>query len=386
VTLKLAHAVLSGLAWPEAKLFRILESFLKLVAIATVADIVPLTGENRIIVRHGLAGLSDARNPGLKALLENSGFGNRVPNATEVGFRIAPAINASGRMDSAGQAVRLFLTSDPAEADRIAKELFALNTERQAAERAIVNEILDRCLATPVDDSERALVFWGEGWHRGVVGIVASRVVERYHRPVFVLGIDEGVAYGSGRSIPCFHLLEALETMPELFTKFGGHRQAAGVTIAAANVDEFRAKLRSFAAARLTVDDFEPVLEADTEADLREIHDRVAMELLELAPFGMGNRAPTIVLRDVELAETPEIKNEKHVFFRLNAGKGRPLRAKAWNFAERVTGLAAGSRVDLAVQIEDDAYSASKGYAPWQVVVKDVKAGEMQAASASIAI
>ncbi|HXJ38002.1 MAG TPA: single-stranded-DNA-specific exonuclease RecJ, partial [Bryobacteraceae bacterium] len=213
VTLKLAHAVLAGLGWPEAKLYRVLESFLKLVAIATVADIVPLTGENRIIVRHGLNGLKDARNIGLKALLENAGFGNRVPNATEVGFRIAPAINASGRMDSAGQAVKLFLTMDPREADRIAKELFALNQERQTAERAIVNEILDRCLAVPVESSQRALVFWGEGWHRGVVGIVASRVMQRYHRPAVVLGLEKGVAQGSGRSIHAFHLLDALESM-----------------------------------------------------------------------------------------------------------------------------------------------------------------------------
>ena len=151
-------------------------------------------------------GCGDVRNPGLRALLKAAGFADRVPDAGEVGFRIAPAINASGRMDSAGQAVRMFLTSDAEEADRIARELFALNQERQTAERSIVKEIFERCVETPVTDRDAALVLWGEGWHRGVVGIVASRVVERFHRPAIVLGVENGVAQGSGRSIEAFHL------------------------------------------------------------------------------------------------------------------------------------------------------------------------------------
>lgn len=227
VAFKFAHAILGGLGWTEAKLSRVLESFLKLVAIATIADIVPLTGENRVIVKHGLAGLGDVRNIGLRALLKAAGFGDRIPDATEVAFRIAPAINASGRMDSAGQAVRMFVTEDAEEAKEVAEQLFSLNQERQTAERAIVNEILARCVETPVTDADAALVLWGEGWHRGVAGIVASRVVEKFHRPAIVLGVENGVAQGSGRSIAAFHLLDALESMGELFTKFGGMRTLA---------------------------------------------------------------------------------------------------------------------------------------------------------------
>ena len=260
VAFKLAHAILTGAGWAKARLNRVLESFLKLVAIATVADIVPLVGENRVIVKHGLNGLADVRNEGLRALLQAAGFGGRAPDATEVAFRIAPAINASGRMDTAGQAVRLFLTGDREEATRIARELFSLNVERQTAERAIVKEIFERCVETPVTDADAALVMWGEGWHRGVAGIVASRVVERYHRPAIVLGVENGVAQGSGRSIQAFHLLEALEGMRELFTKFGGHAHAAGLTLPEASLEVFRERLRAWAAERLTAEDMRPTV------------------------------------------------------------------------------------------------------------------------------
>ena len=169
-----------------------------------------------------------------------------------------------------------------------------------------------------------------------------------------------------------FHLLDALESMPDLFTKFGGHRQAAGVTMDADRVDEFRERFRAYAAARLTVADFEPVIEIDTEAEIAEIQGRAVSDLLNLAPFGMGNPPPMLALRSVELAAPPDIKNEKHVFFKFKT-KGRPLRAKAWNFAERVKDLGAGSRIDVAVQIEEDAYSAERGYDPWQAVVRDFR-------------
>ncbi len=265
VAFKLAHAILAGAGWPAARLYRgAPESFLKLVAMATVADIVPLTGENRVIVKYGLRGLGDVRNAGLRALLNAAGFADRVPDASEVGFRIAPAINASGRMDSAGQAVRLFLTEDREEANQIARELFALNVERQTAERAIVKEIFDRCVETPVTDGDAALVLWGAGWHRGVVGIVASRIVERFHRPAIVLGVANGVAQGSGRSIEAFHLLEALEGMRDLFTKFGGHAHAAGLTLPESSLGTFRERLRMWAAERLTAEDMRPTVSRST--------------------------------------------------------------------------------------------------------------------------
>ena len=244
VALKLAAALMTTLAWDPARRERILESLMKLAAIATVADVVPLTGENRVIVKLGLDGLRHVRNLGLRALLDVAGFTEGVaPSARQVAFQIAPRINASGRMASARDVLELFTTTDAARARAIATQLHDLNTDRQATEKEIVRAIVEQCVAEPVTDRDSALVFAAEGWHRGVVGIVASRVVERFHRPAFVLGIDNGIAYGSGRSIRAFHLLDALEAMPHLFTKFGGHRQAAGVTLDAANVDEFRAPM-----------------------------------------------------------------------------------------------------------------------------------------------
>jgi single-stranded-DNA-specific exonuclease len=353
VAFKLAHAILAGAGWPSARLYRVLESFLKLVAIATVADIVPLTGENRVIVKHGLAGLRDVRNAGLRALLDAAGFAERVPDATEVGFRIAPAINASGRMDSAGQAVRLFLTEDREEAGRIARELFALNVERQTAERSIVKEIFDRCVETPVTDRDAALVLWGEGWHRGVVGIVASRIVERFHRPAIVLGVANGVAQGSGRSIAAFHLLGALEGMRELFTKFGGHAHAAGLTLPESSLESFRERLRGWAAERLTAEDMQPTVEIDAVIEFGEINDALWRALERIAPFGMGNRRPLFGARNVQLAGPPQVWKEKHIRLAARQG-GRTLMMKGWGLAELAVELREVREVDLAFEIERD--------------------------------
>jgi len=355
VAFKLAHAILKGAGWPEARLYRVLESLLKLVAIATVADIVPLTGENRIIVRHGLNGLSDARNPGLRALLAATGFEGKIPSATEVAFRIAPAINASGRMESAGQAVRMFLTTDVEEAAAIAAELVALNKERQAAERAIVDEILERCLAQPVTDGEAALVFWGEGWHRGVVGIVASRVMQRYHRPAIVLGIEDGVAQGSGRSIAAFHLLDALESMREIFTKFGGHAHAAGLTLPAASLETLRDRLQLCARARLTPEDMQPCVEIDAVLDVADINEDLHHTLQRIAPFGMDNPRPLFALRGALLNGPPQLWKEKHMKLAIKQGN-RTMVMKGFGMGERASEWQAGDTVDAAFEIERDLY------------------------------
>ncbi len=374
VAFKLAHAILAGAGWPEAKLYRVLESFLKLVAIATVADIVPLTGENRLIVKHGLSGLGNVRNHGLRALLNAAGFAERVPDAGEVGFRIAPAINASGRMDSAGQAVRMFLTDDKEEATRIARELFALNVERQSAERSIVKEIFDRCVETPVTDSDAALVLWGEGWHRGVVGIVASRVVERFHRPAIVLGLENGVAQGSGRSIQAFHLLDALESMRELFTKFGGHAHAAGLTLPESSLEEFRHRLREWAAARLTPEDMQPTVTVDAVVDFDEINDPLWCALEMIAPFGMDNRRPVFAARGVQLAGAPQVWKEKHIKLAVKQGR-RTLMLKGWSLADLATELRDVKTVDIAFEIERDFFGG------WGLTLRACRASVTAAAT-----
>ena len=378
VAFKLVQALLGTLDWPPDKLRRVLESFLKLVAIGTVADVVPLTGENRIIVKHGLNGLRDVRNPGLRALLEVSGFSEgSVPSAGQVAFRVAPRMNAAGRMSTANDVIEMLLTSDVDRARVLAGQLHALNAERQKTEAEIVEAVLEECARTPVDDGQPALVFCAADWHRGVLGIVASRLVERFHRPVFVLSEDarEGLAQGSGRSIPRFHLLEALESMPELFAKFGGHSHAAGLTLAAKNVEAFRRRLQSYAGARLTPEDFFPELEIDGVIALREINERTVAEITTLGPFGCGHPAPVFAALGVEVAGPPVPWKEKHLRVPLRQD-GRMVWLKAWNFADRIAQLSPGTRVDAAVVLEEDSYSAANGLPGWSAVLRDVRPAE----------
>ncbi|HTM47766.1 MAG TPA: single-stranded-DNA-specific exonuclease RecJ [Bryobacteraceae bacterium] len=375
VAFKLAQGLLQTMGWPEGKLRRVLESFLKLVAIGTVADVVPLTGENRIIVKHGLAGLRVVNNIGLRALLKVAGLPEgSVPSAGQVAFQVAPRINAAGRMATARDVIELLITTDGARAEQLAAQLDALNTDRRGAEAQILKTILEECDGAPVTDRNFALVFAGQDWHRGVLGIVAARLVERFHRPAFVLGhtAEDGLAQGSGRSISAFHLLDALEQMPELFTKFGGHFHAAGLTLPSDRVDQFRDRLNAYASARLTAEDFIPTLTVDAAVRLDEITERSAAEALALEPFGMGNPRPLLLARGVEIASPPAWMKEKHARFLVRQG-GRTMRLKAWNFLERASELVAGARIDVVFELEEDAYSLSRGYAGWAATLKDLK-------------
>lgn len=373
VAFKLVQALFDRLGWTPARKRKMLESFLKLVAIATVADVVPLTGENRIIVRVGLDGLRLVRNPGLRALLDVSGFAEGSSlSVGQVAFRVAPRINAAGRMANASDVIDLFLTDDPARARSLAAELHSLNQERQQTEADIVRSILEECEKTPVTDGQAALVFSAPGWHRGVVGIVASRLVERFHRPVFVFGEEDGAAQGSGRSIPAYHLLEALESMHDLFNRFGGHKQAAGVSLPVERVAEFRDRFNAHARARLRPQDFQPALEIDAAIDFSEMTDQAVAEVLMLAPFGAANPTPIFAVTDAEVASTPAVFKDKHLHVRLRH-QGRVLRVKAWNFVDRLGELRTGARIDAALSFEDDPYSASRGYAPWCAVLRDVR-------------
>ena len=375
VVFKLADALFRSLEWPSERRQRVLESFLKLVAIGTIADVVPLTGENRILVKHGLKGLSTVRNPGLRALLDCAGFPEgETPSARQVAFQIAPRMNAAGRMADAADVIELFLTGDPARASALAEQLNRLNQERQQAEAEMLRSIDGQFLGTPVTSGDRALVYSGPGWHRGVVGIVASRLVDRFHRPVVVLSMDPetGLAHGSGRSIPAFHLLEALESMPEIFTRFGGHRQAAGVTLSAGLIPEFRSRLNAHALARLTEADLVRVLEIDAMLEVPEVDEACVAEVLGLAPFGYGNPSPVFAVCGAEVAAPPTILKEKHLRLTLRQ-KGRNLKVMAWNAADRVEQLAAGTRIDAAITLEEDQYSLRRGYAGWSAVLKDFR-------------
>ncbi|MEO8369260.1 MAG: single-stranded-DNA-specific exonuclease RecJ [Candidatus Solibacter sp.] len=372
VAFKLIQALLPHLDWPADKIRRVAESFLKLAAIATIADVVPLTGENRVLVAQGLRGLDKVRNPGLRALLDVAGFtvDKAPPNARQVAFQLAPRINAAGRMDTAKAVVELFLTNDAARARELAQQLHDQNTERQQVEL----EVRETCEQIVVDPAECALVYYAEKWHRGVLGIVASRLVERFQRPVFVLGrnAEDGLASGSGRSIEAFHLLDALESMAELFVRFGGHAHAAGVTMEVANVDEFRRRFNAYAAAQLCPEDFLRRVEIDAVLELREIGEQTVEELFMLAPFGHGNEQPLFAALNVEVAAPPVIMKEKHIRLTVRQN-GRTLVLKAWNMAYRAQELAPGTRVDIAFQLEEDPYSAARGYAPWSATMRDFR-------------
>ena len=257
---------------PEKDQTRMLLSFMKVVAIATIADAVPLTGENRVFASLGLDALRRAVNPGLRALLEVAQISTRrPPNSTEVAFRIAPRINAAGRMDVARDVIELFSVKDPDRARLLAGKLDRLNAERQEEERRILLSIEERIANDPALCEAYCIVVDGEGWHRGVIGIAATRIVERYHRPAIVISSSGEEAFGSGRSIRPFHLLEAVESSHSLFTRYGGHSHACGFAMPSANVAQLRAELDAFARTRLTAADFDPVLDVEAELDLSEV-------------------------------------------------------------------------------------------------------------------
>jgi single-stranded-DNA-specific exonuclease len=300
---------------------KLLMSFMKVVAIATIADAVPLTGENRVFASLGLDALRKAVNPGLKALLEVAQISaKRPPTSGEVGFRIAPRINAAGRMDVARDVVELFSVKDVARARELAAKLDHLNSDRQEEERRILRSVEERFTGDPALSDAYCIVIDGEGWHRGVIGITATRIVERYNRPTVVISRDGAEAFGSGRSIRSFHLLEAIESCSTLFSRYGGHSHACGFAMPSANVADLRAKLDLFARARLTPADFDPILDLDAELDLADVTPQLFQALQLMEPYGMGNPEPVFAARGVQLTAPPRIMKDKHVKLKLRPG------------------------------------------------------------------
>ncbi|HTS36626.1 MAG TPA: single-stranded-DNA-specific exonuclease RecJ [Candidatus Solibacter sp.] len=301
---------------------KLLLSFMKVVAIATIADAVPLAGENRVFASLGLDALRKAVNPGLKALLEVAQISpKRPPTSGEVGFRIAPRINAAGRMDVARDVIELFSVKDTVRARELAAKLDQLNTDRQEEEKRILKAVEERFSGDPALCDAYCIVIDGDGWHRGVIGITATRIVERYNRPTVVISREGEEAFGSGRSIRAFHLLEAIESCSGLFSRYGGHSHACGFAMPIANVEELRTRLDAFARARLTMADFDPVLDLDAELWLGEVTPDLFRALSLLEPFGVGNPEPVFAARAVQLAAPPRIMKEKHVKMKLRAGR-----------------------------------------------------------------
>ncbi len=367
VAFKVAQALMQR-RLPEKDQTRLLLSFMKVVAIATIADAVPLTGENRVFASLGLDALRRAVNPGLKALLEVAQISNkRPPNSGEVAFRIAPRINAAGRMDIARDVIELFSVKDSDRARLLAGKLDHLNAERQEEERRILRSIDERIAGDPALCEAYCIVIDGEGWHRGVIGIAATRIVERYHRPALVISRDGEEAHGSGRSIRPFHLLEAVESSSNLFTRYGGHSHACGFAMPSANVARLGAELDAFARTRLTASDFDPVLDVEAELDLTEITPALFQMLSLLEPYGAGNHEPVFTAHNVRLIAPPKILKDKHIKLKLKANGnavGEELRTEkrelrsvfdaiGWNMAERLqqSPLLAGDAIDIAFTI-----------------------------------
>jgi single-stranded-DNA-specific exonuclease len=333
VALKLVHALCR-----RADRENWLPGFIKVGAIGTLADVVPLVGENRVIAKLGLDLLS--RGPhkiGLRALLEVTGLAGKIVDSYHVGFMLAPRINAAGRMSSPDIATRLLLASDESlgeEVRALAALLDGENTRRQEEEAEIVAAARKIVQSDPEIGARSVLVVSGDRWHRGVIGIVASKLVEAFHRPAVVLSIEDGVAHGSCRSIPGFDMLAALERCSGLFLRFGGHKQAAGVTLDAARVKEMRAAINEVADETLGPEDLMPRLRLDGDLVFRGITGDLAAGVAALAPFGTGNPRPVFAARGVEIVDGPRKLKDRHLKMALRQD-GRVFRAVAWRAADR---------------------------------------------------
>lgn len=359
VAFKIAQALFARFkdAPEQAKL---IPSFLKMVAMATIADAVPLVGENRVMARLGLEGLRRPVNGGLKALMEVSGLAGlgRALSAGDVGFRLGPRINAAGRMDVAKDVIELFTCKDQERCREIAQKLDQLNSERQTEEARIVAEIESQLAAEPDLTGRYCMVFDGDGWHRGVVGIVASRVVEKTGRPALVVAKEGEEAHGSGRSISALHLLDALESCRELFTRFGGHAHAVGFALPSSQLPELKLRLNQFAQSRLTAEDLLPELAIDAELPLADVTPDLIQSLARLEPFGQGNPEPVFSACAVDLLLPPRVIKDKHVKLRVKQkidGMKNSFNYEAvgWRMAERVAAenLQPGDRLDLAFTV-----------------------------------
>jgi single-stranded-DNA-specific exonuclease len=365
VAFKLAQALLG-----DRMTKRLLQSFLKVVAIGTIADVVPLLGENRVIARFGLEALRQPAQAGLAALLELSGLAGKQISASDVGFRIGPRLNAAGRMENARDVIDLFTLPDPIRTREIAERLERLNRERQRVEEEILRAILAELEQRTEISDQYTLVLAGEGWHRGVIGIVAQRVAERYHRPVLVIGIEDGVGVGSGRSIKSFHLLDGLTSVGDLFQRFGGHAQAAGFAIAKEHIPELTRRFEVYAHEVLTAADLEPVLRVDAAVNLADVDWPLYEQMIQLEPFGMGNPTPVFGACGARLLTAPRILQEKHLKLRVEAGP-RAMDALGWGWAARTPRLEPGQQLDLAFTLEKNNY---QDMASLQLIIKDLVA------------
>jgi single-stranded-DNA-specific exonuclease len=335
--------------------------FIKVAAIGTLADVVPLVGENRVIAKLGLDLLTKGPHKiGLRSLLDVSGLGGKTIDSYHISFLVAPRVNAAGRMSTPDIATRLLLASDEAMAEEVRQLAMTLdgeNIKRQEEEAEILAAAKKIVQTDPDIGARSVLVVAGEGWHRGVIGIVASKLVDAFHRPAIVLSVEDGVAHGSCRSIPKFDMLGALERCAHLFIRFGGHRQAAGLALDAARIKDLRLAVNAVADEILGPEDLMPRLRIDGDLAFRAITGHVAYGVSALAPFGAGNPRPVFAARRVEIIDGPRKLKERHLKMALKQD-GRIFRAIAWRAAERHDYLAEHkAAIDVAFSLEQNQYN-----------------------------
>ena len=368
VAFKLVHAL-----FRERGKEAVVPGFLKMVAIGTVADVAKLIGENRAIVALGLSDLPRAVNYGLRALIEIAGCGDEGEmTAYDLGFRIGPRINAAGRMDAAKAVVELFNAKDKDEARRLAEHLDTRNRERMDAQREIFNRAIEEFERSGIELSLcHAAVIAGDGWHRGVIGLAASKIAERLNRPCVVISLDGDIGHGSARSIDAYHLFDGLTACRDLLDKFGGHSHAAGLSIRREHIPELRRRLNEHAASCLTDDDLIPALCIDAEVPASALGFQLSQDLRELEPFGAGNPRPVFSTRGFKILSEPQIIKEQHLKLRVAGDDHRPFEAIWWRGLEETKQPPQiNQRVDLAYELEANRWN---GDIRLQLNVKDMK-------------
>jgi single-stranded-DNA-specific exonuclease len=359
VALKLVQAI-CGKAGKSAWL----PAFVKIAAIGTLADVVPLVGENRVIAKLGLQMLTKGPHKvGLRALFEAAGLTGKTIDSYHIGFMVAPRINAAGRMSTPDIATRLLLAADEGMADEakaLAEQLEAENTRRRQEDQDILARAKKIVETDPEVGAHSVLVVAGEGWHRGVIGIVASKLVDTFYRPAIVLSIDGDITHGSCRSISGFDMLGCLESCAPIMKRFGGHKAAAGLQLDTSRIKEFRLAVNRHADAVLGPDDLRPRLWLDGPLEFHDLNERVMSEFAALAPFGPGNPRPRFHTGPVAIVDGPRLLKERHLKMSVKQN-GRLLRAIQWNAADRETALLAKKDgVEIAYTVEENEYQGNK--------------------------
>jgi single-stranded-DNA-specific exonuclease len=367
VTFKLALALSRELGINDNFVWAMLD----LVALATVADVAPLRGENRVFVRYGLKMLAETRNIGMRALLRAAGLDGKQLTAGRIGFILAPRLNAAGRLGHAIRGVELLLTENEHEANTIARELEELNQRRQDIDRATLEQAREKVLAMDLDEMF-SIVLADDNWHPGVIGIVASRLVEEFGRPTVLIALSGDQGKGSGRSIPKFDLHAALGRAKEQLLRYGGHKMAAGVTVARDKVPDFAARFNEIAHLELTPADLVPEIRVDLEVSIDGMDGRLESLFRHFEPFGIGNPTPVLLARNVTIARPPRAVGKDGLKIVLDTGTGS-LDAIAWGLASRAGEFEAGSKVDVAFRLERDEY---RGESYLQARIADIRASD----------